>query len=273
MTHSPGIGDPAPADGLTVGRAAALVGISVRTLHHWDLIGLVQPSDRTHAGYRVYSPEDIARVHRVLVYKELGFPLAEIARLLDDPAIDARRHLRTQRAELAQRISHLEQMVTAVDRMLEATATGIRLTAEQQAEIFGADWRPEWVEEAETRWGGTAQWAQYTDRVSDLTPADWQAVATETETLNADLATALRNGVPPGSPAADTLADRHRALMSRYFDCTLAMQVCLGRKFTGEPGYADYYNSLEPGLADWFRAIIDANARTHGIDPQSATWE
>ncbi|MFI1913044.1 MerR family transcriptional regulator [Nocardia sp. NPDC020380] len=273
MTHSPGIGDPAPADGLTVGRAAALVGISVRTLHHWDLIGLVRPSDRTHAGYRVYSAEDIARIHRVLVYKELGFPLAEITRLLDDPAIDARRHLRTQRAELAQRISHLEQMVTAVDRMLEATATGMRLTVEQQAEIFGADWQPEWVEEAENRWGDTTQWAQYTDRVSDLTPADWQAITAETETFNADLAAALRGGVPPGSPAAGTLADRHRALMSRYFDCTLAMQVCLGRKFTDEPGYAAYYDSLEPGLAVWFRAVIDANALGHGIDPGSATWK
>lgn len=67
-----------------------------------------------------------------------------------------------------------------------------------------------------------------------LTPG----VATETDALNADLAAAKRTGVAPGSAEANTLAERHRALLSRYYDCTHSMQVCLGRTFVGDPGFA-----------------------------------
>ncbi|WP_067539933.1 MerR family transcriptional regulator [Nocardia crassostreae] len=260
-------------DALTVGRAAALVGISVRTLHHWDTTGLVRPSGRTWSGYRMYAPADIARIHRVLVYRELGLSLARITELLDDPDADAGAHLRRQRSELVERIARLEGMVGAVDRMLEVSSKGIQLTPEQQVEIFGDQWRASWLEEAEHRWGDSAQWAQWADRTGEWTLADWTRMTADTEDLNADLAAAKREGLVPGAAAANALAERHRALMSQYFDCTHAMQVCMGRMFTDEPGYADYYDALEPGLTEWFRAVIAANARAHGVDPDTATWE
>ncbi|MEU4835755.1 MerR family transcriptional regulator [Streptosporangium sp. NPDC023615] len=265
-------GPPGP-DGLTVGRTAALVGVSVRTLHHWDEIGLVCPSERTWAGYRVYSGDDVTRIHSVLVYRELGLPLAEIGRILDDPDADARHHLRRQRSQLAERISRLQTMVGAVDRMLEASRPGIRLTPEEQVEIFGADWRPALAEEAEERWGDSAQWAQYARRAAAMTARDWQEVMAATEALNADLAAARRAGVAPGSDEANALAERHRASIAGYFDCTHAMQACLGRTYADDPGYAGTYDALEPGLAVWLRDVIFANARVHGVDPESATWE
>jgi DNA-binding transcriptional MerR regulator len=260
-------------DGLTVGRAAGLVGVSVRTLHHWDAIGLVRPSGRTWAGYRVYSGGDVARLHRVLVYRELGFPLAQIGAILDDPGADANDHLRRQRGELVERIERLRRMVGAVDRMLEASASGMRLSPEEQVAIFGDDWRPEWVEEAEQRWGRTDQWAQYAERAAALSPADWEAVAARTAALDADLAAAKRAGVAPGSAAANALAERHRALMSTYFDCTHAMQVCMGRMFVQDPGFAAHYDGFAPGLAGWLREVLWANAAVHGVDPETATWE
>ncbi|MFG3252451.1 MerR family transcriptional regulator [Streptomyces sp. NPDC048172] len=265
-----------PSDGagrlLTVGRAAALVGVSVKTLHHWDAIGLVRPSGRTRAGYRVYADEDIARVHQVLVHRETGLSLAEIGRILDSPDADTHGRLRRQRTQLMERISRLEKMVGAVDRMLEASRRGMRLTPRQQVEIFGDDWQPSWVEEAEERWGETAQWAQYAERAEGMTPDDWRKVTARTEELNADFAAALRDGVAPGSGAANVLAERHRALMSTYFDCTHAMQVCMARQFTGDGRYAAYYDTMAPGLNDWLRAAIDANARAHGVDPETASW-
>ncbi|MCK7622311.1 MerR family transcriptional regulator [Streptomyces sp. RS10V-4] len=258
---------------MTVGRTATLVGVSVKTLHHWDAIGLVRPGGRTWAGYRVYSDEDIARIHRVLVYRELGLPLAEIGRLLDDPEADARDHLRRQRAQLVERITRMEKMVDAVDRMLAATNSGIRLTPGEQVEIFGADWEPARVAEAEERWGGSTQWAQYAERAAALSPEDWRDVAATTHTLNSDLAAACRAGVAPGSAEANALAERHRALMATYFDCTHAMQACLGRLFVDDPGYAEYYDALAPGLAVWLRAVFFANAEAHGVDPATAVWE
>ncbi|MFC0602169.1 MerR family transcriptional regulator [Streptomyces palmae] len=264
--------EPVGPEGLTVGRTAALVGVSVRTLHHWDGIGLVRPSGRTWAGYRVYSEEDIARLHRVLVYREIGFPLAEIGRILDDPGADARSHLRRQRTQLEERIARLRKMVGAVDRMLEASRTGMRLTPQEQVEIFGADWQPTWVEEAEDRWGESAQWAQYAERAADMSAEDWKEVAAATETWNADLAAARRAGVAPGSAEADALAERHRELLSTYFDCTHSMHVCMGRMFTEDPGFTAYFDALAPGLAHWLYEVIAANAAARGVDPETATW-
>ncbi|MFI0353103.1 MerR family transcriptional regulator [Actinomadura sp. 9N407] len=265
---------PALADeGLTVGRVAALAGVSVKALHHWDAIGLVRPSGRTWAGYRVYSGDDVARIHRVLVYRELGLPLAEVGRILDDPGADARDHLRRQRSQLVERISRLEKMVHAVDRMMEASKPGIRLTPEEQIEIFGTDWRPAWVEEAEERWGDSAQWAQYAERAAGMTPEDWKEVAAATHALHADLATAMRAGVVPGSVEANALAERHRASISRYFDCTHSMHACIGRMYAGDPAYVQSFDAIAPGLAVWLRDVIFANSESHGVDPESATWE
>jgi DNA-binding transcriptional MerR regulator len=262
---------PAP-ERLTVGGAAALVGVSVRTLHHWDAIGLVRPSLRTAAGYRVYTDEDIARVHRILVYREIGMPLAEIGRLLDDPDTDAREHLRRQRGQLRQGIIRLERMADAVDRMLAALDQGIRLSAEEQVAIFGGDWDPSWAEEAERRWGDTPQWRQYAERAARLEPEDWKAVAARTHALNAELADAERAGLAPGSPEANALAERHRALMSTYFDCTHAMHVCIGRRYADDPRFTANIDAAEPGLAAWLRDVITANAAANGIDPATATW-
>ena len=76
---------------MNVGEVAALAGVTVRTLHHYDRIGLLSPSGRTSSGYRQYAPDDLDRLHQVLLYRELGFPLEEVATLLDDPSADPRR--------------------------------------------------------------------------------------------------------------------------------------------------------------------------------------
>lgn len=131
--------NPAGDELLTVGTASSLIGVSVRTLHHWDHIGLVSPSGRTSTGYRQYSADDVARIHRVLVYRELGFSLTEVGEILDDPSVNESAHLERQRELLAERIDHLQQMVCAVDQMMEAQAMNKKLTPQEQSEIFGQD--------------------------------------------------------------------------------------------------------------------------------------
>lgn len=123
---------------LTVGRVAELAGVSVRTLHHYDEIGLVQPSARTAAGYRAYSADDVERLREVLAHRRLGFGLREIADLVDDPATDAVVRLRRLRGLMLEQRDRAAAMVTAIDRELEARAMGIRTTPEEQLTVFGA---------------------------------------------------------------------------------------------------------------------------------------
>lgn len=121
-----------------MGRVAELAGVTVRTLHHYDELGLVQPSSRTPAGYRAYSAADVERLREVLAYRRLGFGLREIADLVDDPATDAVAHLHRLRGLLMDQRDRAAAMVTAIDRELEARAMGISTTPEEQLQMFGA---------------------------------------------------------------------------------------------------------------------------------------
>ncbi|MFI0901470.1 MerR family transcriptional regulator [Streptomyces sp. NPDC020983] len=123
---------------LTVGRVAGLTGVSVRTLHHYDEIGLVRPSARTAAGYRAYAAADVERLREVLGYRRLGFGLREIADLVDDPGTDAVAHLHRLRGLLLEQRDRAAATVRAIDRELEARAMGIKTTPEEQLQAFGA---------------------------------------------------------------------------------------------------------------------------------------
>lgn len=259
-------------DLLTVGQTAALVGVSVRTLHHWDEIGLVSPSARTWSGYRLYGPADVARLHRVLVYRETGMPLARIAEVLAEPGRDGRSHLARQRELLMARIAHLQRMVRAVDTMMGRYEMGERLTSQEVAEILGTRWDPAHEQEAEQRWGNTDEWSQAAARKAAMTAQDWRSVREEVEELESDLAVAMREGVEPGSERANALAQRHLASIDRWFDTTYAKQVLIARGYVSDPRFTAYYEAIEPGLATWLKEIIDANAAAHGVDPATAQW-
>ncbi|WP_395367735.1 MerR family transcriptional regulator [Streptomyces sp. YH02] len=121
-----------------MGRVADLAGVSVRTLHHYDEVGLVRPSTRTAAGYRAYAAEDVERLREVLAYRRLGFGLREVAELVDDPSTDAVAHLRRLRALMLERRDRADATVAAIDRELEARAKGLKVTPEEQLGMLGA---------------------------------------------------------------------------------------------------------------------------------------
>ncbi|MFH9695728.1 MerR family transcriptional regulator [Streptomyces globisporus] len=265
--------DTTDADGLTVGQVSARLGVTVRALHHWDEIGLAQPSLRTAAGYRLYTAGDLERLHRIVVYRELGLGLDRIRTVLDDMTDDVLGALRAQRAQVAERIDRLQQLGAGLDRMIEAHEGGPLLTDEQQAAIFGPGWDPDGPSRARLRYGDTTQWRQYAERSASRSPEEWQAVADDMADLDRALGEAMDAGIPPGSPEANRLVERHREVFASYFPLTRQMQVCLGRMCEADPGFAAHYDGIRPGLARWFRRIIDAGARAHGIDPDTATWD
>ncbi|WP_454295369.1 MerR family transcriptional regulator [Salana multivorans] len=259
-------------DVLTVGAVAELVGVSVRTLHHWDEIGLVTPSGRTPSGYRSYSSDDVARIHRVLVYRELGFSLASIAELLDDPDADEEGHLREQRRLLENRIADLERMAGAVDELLSRRTAGESPTAQEQAEIFGR-WRQDWADEAQEAWGGSDQWRQFEQNAAALTSEERLALQESGTALYEEVAEVMRASVDPASPVGIALAERHREMIGNLYDCTPSMHVLLARMFVEDPRFRASIDQPEPGLSVWLGDAIRAAARARGVDPLTARWE
>ncbi|WP_245616059.1 MerR family transcriptional regulator [Phycicoccus jejuensis] len=248
---------------LTVGQVAETFGVTVRTLHHYDAIGLVVPSGRTPAGYRLYTDADLARLATVVTYRRLDLPLDEVRALLDGEGTAAE-HLRRQRAVVVSRLGELEELVHAIDRALEREMTEQPATTEDLKELFGDAFGDDYPREAQERWGETDQWAQSRRRTDGYTKADWEAVKAEQDAVNAELVAAMRAGEPPTSQRAMDAAEAHRVQIERWFyDLDHAFHRGLGDMYVSDPRFTATYEEQAPGLAQYVRDAIHANADRH----------
>ncbi|MEV7510514.1 MerR family transcriptional regulator [Streptomyces sp. NPDC090085] len=245
----------------SVGQVAGFAGVTVRALHHYDGIGLLSPSGRSTAGHRRYDDGDLDRLQRILFYRELGFPLDEVAVLLDDPETDPREHLRRQHALLTDRIDRLQQMAKAVEHALEAKKMGINLTPEEKFEVFG-DFDPdEHAEEVEQRWGDTDAYRESARRTASYTKEDWKRIQDLAEGINQRFAALMDSGAPADGEAAMDLAEEHRGWIDgSYYSCGYEMHTCLGEMYVADERFKAFYDAVRPGLAVFVRDAILANA-------------
>ena len=248
---------------LTVGQVAERFGVTVRTLHHYDEIGLVHPH-RTASGYRVYTADDLERLRHAVVYRRLGFPLEEIGPLLDDPHADVQAHLRRQRAAVVSRLDEMRDLVAAIDRALEAQMNGMALTPQEQKELFGEGFSEEYAREAEERWGDTDAYRQSQERTRRYTKDDWRRIAAEGEEVTVRLAALKRAGTPADSVQAMDAAEAHRAQIDRWFyEADYRMHRGLADMYLADPRFTKTYDDREPGLAQYVHDAIHANADRH----------
>ncbi|MGG5259950.1 MerR family transcriptional regulator [Phycicoccus avicenniae] len=248
---------------LTVGQVAETYGVTVRTLHHYDAIGLVVPSARTHSGYRLYTEADLARLASVVTYRRLDLPLDEVKDLLDGDG-SAEEHLRRQRAVVVSRLGELEELVSAIDRALEREMNEQPATTDDLKELFGDGFSEEYQQEAQERWGETDAWKQSKRRTDSYTKADWEAVKAEQEAVGAELVAAMQAGEPPTSQRAMDAAEAHRAQIERWFyDLDHAFHRNLGDMYVSDPRFTATYEEQAPGLAQYVRDAIHANADRH----------
>jgi len=245
-----------------VGEVARVSHVSVRTLHHYDAIGLLTPSARSAAGYRLYSGSDLRRLQQVLFYRELGFALDEVADILADPAAGTDDHLRRQHRLLREQITRRQDMLAAIEKELEAGRMGIALTPEEQLEIFGTTKvTGEWAQEAEQRWGDTEAWAQSQRRAAAYTKQDWLDIQAEASAINREYVAAMEAGIPADDARAADLAERHRQHISRWFyDCTYDMHKGLAEMYLADERFTQNYERMAPGLARYVHDAMLANA-------------
>jgi len=245
--------------GHTVGEVAKLARLSVRALHHYDEIGLLKPSGRTESGYRLYTDRDIERLQQVLFFRELGFALEDVSRILRDPHFDRRQALIAQRAMLVEKGERLQAMVALVDRTLDSLGKGIVMSAE---ELFEGNFNPgAYEEEAKQRWGKTDSYAESQKRTKGYTKEDWQKVRAEADAITGELAELFASGAPPADLRALDLVEKHRLHIDRWFyPCSRAMHVSLGEMYVSDPRFAEHYDKRKPGLAQFVCDAIRANA-------------
>ncbi|GKQ37301.1 MerR family transcriptional regulator [Streptomyces sp. A012304] len=245
----------------SVGQVAGFAGVTVRTLHHYDDIGLLVPSERSPAGHRRYSDADLDRLQQILFYRELGFPLDEVAALLDDPDADPREHLRRQHQLLTARIEKLQKMAAAVEHAMEARTMGIDLTPEERFEVFGDKDPEQYAEEAERRWGGTEAYAESQRRAASYTKEDWTRMQAEVADWSERYSALMAAGEPSTGEAAMDMAEEHRQhICGWFYECSYELHQGLGEMYVADERFKAFYDAMRPGLAEHLKEAIVANA-------------
>lgn len=245
-----------------VKEVAEIAGVSVRTLHHYDEVGLLSPRGRTDAGYRLYGEEDLLRLQQILLGRELGLSLEEIRRSLDDPAFDHRATLLRQRAELEERAQRTEAMLRAIDRALS------QLEGEtmDSKEIFDGFDPARYETESAERWGTSEAFAESKRRTSLYTRDDWQQLKAEQAEIYAELSRLMASGESPAAPGVRAVAEQHRQSIERWFyPCSLDMHQRLAALYEQDPRFAANIDRSGAGLTSFLVAAIRENAKIQAV--------
>lgn len=246
---------------LTVSEVAKLTAVSVRTLHHYDEIGLCKPSARSGAGYRLYSAADLERLQQVLFFRELSFPLAEITRIVTDSAFDVGAALRWQRQLLTDKVVRLRALIAAVEAALTAREGGRTMSHEERFSVFGEFDPAKYEDEARERWGQSEAYRESQARTQRYGKDDWQKIKAEGDGVFRDLAALLAAGQPADCVEAMAVAERHRQHIERWFyPCAPSMHRGLGEMYVQDERFTANIDRYAPGLSVYARDAFAANA-------------
>jgi DNA-binding transcriptional MerR regulator len=242
----------------TIGEVAELAGVSVRTLHHYDSVGVLSPGMRSEAGYRLYSYSDLERLQEVLVWRALGFPLAEIKALLDDPAYDRHSALARHRELVSVELERLGGVAQAIDAALAAHQNGTAMKEESMFEGFDGS---VYEDEVRERWGHTQAYRESARRTSGYGDHEWRSIKAESEGVNDAFVALLAAGADPSCAEARAVAERHRQHLSRWFyDCSPEMHRGLAEMYVADPRFTKIYEDRATGLAAFVHDAIVANS-------------
>lgn len=246
---------------LTVGQVAALTHLTVRALHHYHAIELVSPSFRSAAGYRLYSDNDLRRLQQVLVFRELGFGLDEVRTLIDASPERKREALNAQRTAVLERRLHLDTVLEAVDATLHALEINTPMNTDIMFNGYERFANGEYAEEAKQRWGNQEPWQTAKRRTGSYAKDDWARIEAEADAITAEFLVAMQQLHSTDSPEAQSLAERHRLHIDRWFyACSHAMHVQVASLYTADPRFQAHYDAHSPGLAAYIESAIRANA-------------
>lgn len=211
---------------MTVHEVSRETGVSVRTLHHYHALGLLTPTEVTEAGYRLYDASAVERLRMIILYRELGFPLGEIAGLLDAP--DGVRNAAIT-AQIRQMEKRKRQLQTRID-----LAGGLLLRGVNNLDMkgFEAGKIDEYAGQAETLYGQTEAWQEYQRKAKGRTAEEHRALGEGMMALFAKVGEYRRSA--PDAPQAQAWAAELQAYISaHYYACTPEILRALGSMYAG----------------------------------------
>ncbi len=241
---------------LKIREFAKLTGVSVRTLHFYDEIGLLKPSSVDEQnGYRFYDENALMRMQEILFYRELDFPLKEIRMILSSPYYDKQNALKKQRDLLVLKKERLERIISALDGAMEGE--GVNMTVFDNSEFERK--RNEYAKEAKVKWGNTVFYKEYAKKTAEYSEDKHRQVNYDMDEKISEFAILMRNGFAPCSPEVQALAEKWQNFITEnYYTCTKEILAGLGDMYVADERFMKNIDRHGVGTAQFMSDAIKA---------------
>lgn len=241
---------------LHVREFAKLTGVSVRTLHFYDEIGLLKPSSVDEQnGYRFYDECSLTRMQEILFYRELDFPLKEIRMILSSPDYDKQNALKEQKRLLTLKKERLERLISALDGAMKGEFVNMNVFDNSEFEAK----REEYAKEAKEKWGDTAAYKESAEKTADYSADRWEQVNSVMNDKIAEFADCKRKGFAPDSKQAQALAKNWQDFITEnYYTCTKEILASLGEMYVADQRFLKNIDRHGNGTARFMSDAIKA---------------
>ncbi len=243
-----------PSMTYTVSGLAKLAGISVRTLRYYDQIGLLKPSFIKENGYRHYEERELLRLQQILFFRELDFPLREIAELMKAPGFDMAAALSEQRNMLLMKKERLAKLIVTIEKTIRTMKGGDYMKNDDLFASFDDAKMKEYMEEAKRRWGHTEAYRQSMERTKHWTKEDYEKEKKRGEDFTKILTGVMDEDIK--SEKVQALIQKHYDSINRFYDCPLDVYRGIGQMYVDDKRFTAYYDRFRKGLAVFMRDAI-----------------
>jgi DNA-binding transcriptional MerR regulator len=235
---------------------AKLTGVSVRTLHFYDEIGLLKPSSVDEQnGYRFYDEYSLTRMQEILFYRELDFPLKEIRMILSSPDYDKQNALTEQKRLLTLKKERLERLIFALDGAMKGEIVNMNVFDNSEFEAK----REEYAKEAKERWGDTAAYKESAEKAADYSADKWEQVSSAMDERIAEFADCKGKGFAPDSKEVQALAKKWQDFITEnYYTCTEEILAGLAEMYVADDRFQKNIDRHGDGTAQFMSDAIKA---------------
>lgn len=243
----------------TINKLAVAAGVTVRTLHHYDQIGLLTPARDEENGYRHYGESELLRLQQILIYRELELPLATIQRILDESGFDYAKALNEHKQSLLGKQKRVGEIIKTIDKTRIKLRKGEAMNANDMYGGLTNKQMEEYQKEAEQKWGDSDAYKQSVANVKKMGKAGLKKIFDESQAIVLELVRLMDHDAT--SPEVQAVVAKHRANIGHFYTVTDEIYAGLAHMYVDDARFTATYDNVKPGLAKFLSDAMLASRK------------
>ncbi len=247
----------------TVNQLAKIAGVSIRTLHYYDEIGLLEPSYVHENGYRYYQEKELVKLQQILFFRELEFSLDKIKQIIKTPNFDSISAFEDQKNLLKLKKDKIDRLIKTIEQSINSMKGGDTMSNNDKFSAFNDPNYQKHKQEVEERWGNTDAYKQSMERVGRMSKEDLAKVKAEGEEIAQSTANLMNKGLSFDSSEVQQQVDRFYQHLHNFYDPSYEMFKGLGQMYVDDPRFTEVYENRAEGFAQFMCNAMGYYAEQH----------